>query len=182
MEELADAGRSVYLCRLIVVARDLLQTRDEQNHVVTDDRPYADNADGDPRDVGIGDPRDIGMEDVVQETELLVVQPLPNHGDRRRGTDHGQEEDGTEQGGTLELLVQEHCEDQSDDNAERHFDDRVLDGVPERMPNFAGGKDLGIVFKTYKNIALAEVARLAEGLPQCVERRIKVQDKSEKNL
>ena len=44
------------------------------------------------------------------------------------------------------------------------------------MPCLAFGENLSIVSETYKRIALAEVARFAEGLPYRIDRRIKVQD------
>ena len=46
------------------------------------------------------------MEDVVQKTELLVVDPSPYHGDSCGGADHREEEDRAVDGASRDLLVE----------------------------------------------------------------------------
>ena len=117
------------------------------------------------------------MENVVEQTELGIVEPFPDHGHSRGSAYHGQEEDGAVKGSACDLLVQKNCQDQSDDDTEGNLDQGIFNGVPEGLPCLSGSKDLGIVGKADKDIALSEVAGLAEGLIDRIEDRIEVQDK-----
>ena len=73
-------------------------------------------------------------------------------------------------------IVKKNCQKKRDDDSEGDLDQRVLDGIPERLPCFSFCKDLLIVCGTDKDIALAEISCLKEGLINRLKDRIKVQD------
>ena len=116
------------------------------------------------------------MENIIKKTELCIVQPLPHHGDSCRSTDHREEEDCTIDGASCDLLVQKNSKKQSDDDTERNFNDCILNRVPERLPCFSSRNDLLIVCETDKNVSLAEVTGLAEGLINRVEERVEIKN------
>ena len=115
------------------------------------------------------------MEDVVQKAELLVVEPLPYHGDGCGSTDHGQEENRAVDAGALELLVQQNRKHQCDRDTEGDFNECVFDRVPQGLPGLGGAEHLLVICKTDPLVAHTEVAGLVKGLYDCFNRRIEVQ-------
>ena len=76
------------------------------------------------------------MENVIEQSELLVIEPFPDHCDSCGSTDHREEEDCTEHGNSLDFSVQKYRKEQRDYNAQRHFDDGVLYRIDQRLPDF----------------------------------------------
>ena len=116
------------------------------------------------------------MEDIVQKTELLVVEPFPNHCDCCRCADHGQEEDRSIYRNAFHLSVEQDCQEQSNDYGERNLDDGIFNGVPQGLPYFAVSKELLIVAESDKDITFTEITSLTEGLIDCLNDRVEVEN------
>ena len=114
------------------------------------------------------------MEQIVQQTKLLVVQPLPNHSHRGRRTDHGQEEDGTEGRGAFQPLIQEYCQQKGNGYAKGNFNQGVLDGIPQRLPDCRICKGFLIIQKAHKGIAPTKVTGFAQRLEHGIECGVEV--------
>ena len=116
------------------------------------------------------------MENVIEQSELLVVEPFPDHRDSCRSADHREEKDCTEQGNSLDLSVQKYRKEQRNYNAQRHFNDGVLNRIDQRLYDFRICECLCIIGKSYKSIAFSEITGLTERLIYRINGRIKVQD------
>src|SRR5699024_10606719 len=128
-EELTYAAGSVNVRRFIIISRHFLETGKEKYHVITNDGPDTDHCNGKDRDIRVGHPVYMYSENMVDQTEVCVKQPSPNHSYRCRSRYHRQEENGTVYASALHLPVQKDCQHQRDGNRKRHIYDCIFDRI-----------------------------------------------------
>ena len=115
-------------------------------------------------------------ENMVDQTEVCVKQPSPNHSYRCRSRYHRQEENGTVYASALHLPVQKDCQHQRDGNGKRHLYDCIFDRIDQRLPYLRICKHCLIIFQSHKDISPAEVSGLKEALIDCLENRYNIQN------
>ena len=111
------------------------------------------------------------MEQVVDQTEIRVKQPSPDHGYCCRSCNHRKENDRTICSSSSHLSVQQNCQNQCDTDRKRNFYDRIFEGIDQCLPDFRTSEYLFIVFKTDKDISFTEITGLKKALINCLENR-----------
>src|SRR5690606_21551082 len=132
------AGGAVDLGRLVVLVRDVEQAGQVDDHVVAGALPDDQQDDGRHRPLLVGEPVDGGaaeqLDDLVEEADARVVQPLPHHRHRHHRGDDRQEEGGAEDAHAAHAGGQRHGEQQRQGHLERHAGGHEVEGVPDGVP------------------------------------------------
>src|SRR5690606_2852473 len=171
--------RAVDLRGLPVLLRDRLDARDEDHQVVADLGPDLDDADREQRRVGVGHPVRAGdpedLEDLVEQPEVAVVEPLPHQAARHRQRDERDEEERAVDRDAAQALAVEQHREQDRDRQREQPDHHVEQGVAERGPERLELEDGRVVVQPGEGVA-AERAPLGEAQRERRDRRVEVED------
>ena len=145
----AAATRPVDARRVVVVGRDRLEPREEDDRVGGEALPDRHRDDRRHRPEGVADPllgRDAEhVEELVEEAVGRAVDPGPHEAHRDRRGDQRQEVHGPDPRDAPERLVEREREAERQGHPERHRHERVERRVAERHPEAPVAQEPGVV-------------------------------------
>ena len=107
-------------------------------------------------------------EEVVNESELGLIEPGPHERNGYQRGDDGHEIKRPEQGHAANGLIHHQREEQRERDVQRHESDRVVDGVPKHFPEQGVVTEVRVVLKPHplRRLHPVEVGEAEVGRPQ----------------
>ena len=115
------------------------------------------------------------MKQIVQQTELRVEQPSPHHGNSRRSSNHGKEENRSIYGTASHFPVQKHSQNQRDCDGKWHFHDSIFECIKQSLPDIAVTEHFYIIIQSYEFISDSEVSCFIKALLNGPDNGINIQ-------
>ena len=115
-------------------------------------------------------------QEIVYETILPVVKPLPDHRDGNEWGDIGEEVGCAGKRKELQALVEKARHQQSEEEGHRNVDPHVIERVPECSPEVLVVEDVVVVLPTHEGTRRADDVPLEGTQAKCGEEGIEDED------
>jgi len=152
-KELPHRSGAVDAVGLIESFRDILETGQQEDGVVTDVAPDGHNSAGDHNKPGVGDPADMTAENLVENAVFAVEDEAPHHSNGGGSAHQRQEEDGAEAAFEFNLGVEEHSDQQGEEQTHRDCQNTEQYGVPGGSPELGVLEHIYVVLKSDERVA-----------------------------